>query len=169
MPRDKPWNMLEALKIPFKLRFFVVTLYEKIITKFQNTKDRSKESNCNIRVKQGCSLSHTLFGLYIDMLEDCLEEARCVISTLIGVVIILLLYIDYIVLMARSPYDLGKQIIIFKYFYYSIAMIANTNKMKVMIIKSKNITHNTFIYDNKNLEEVPSYQYLGINMHHKLK
>jgi hypothetical protein len=35
-------------------------------------------------------------------------------------------------------------------------MTINIDKMKVMIIKSKNITYNTFIYDNNNLEEVPS-------------
>jgi hypothetical protein len=37
-----------------------------------------------------------------------------------------------------------------------------------MIIKSKNITYDTFLYDNNNLEEVPSYKYLRINIHHKL-
>jgi hypothetical protein len=37
-----------------------------------------------------------------------------------------------------------------------------------MIIKSKNITYNTFVCDNKSLEEVPSYKYLGINIYHKL-
>ena len=44
----------------------------------------------------------------------------------------------------------------------------NTDKSKVMIIKSNNITYDTFIYDNKNLEEVTSYKYIGIDIHHKL-
>jgi hypothetical protein len=39
---------------------------------FKNTKGWSKEINYNIRVKQGCPLSHTLFGIYIDKLEECL-------------------------------------------------------------------------------------------------
>ena len=46
-------------------------------------------------------------------------------------------------------------------------MIVNINKMKVMIIKSKTITYDTFVY-NKNLEEVSSYKYLKIDIHHKL-
>jgi hypothetical protein len=43
----------------------------------------------------------------------------------------------------------------------------NTDKMKVMIIKSNNITYNNCVYDNNILEEVPSYKYLGIHIHHK--
>ena len=37
-----------------------------------------------------------------------------------------------------------------------------------MIIKSKEITYDTFVYNNNNLEEVPSYKYLRTNIHHKL-
>ena len=40
--------------------------------------------------------------------------------------------------------------------------------MKVVIIKTNKITYDTFIYDNNTLEEVPSYNYLGIDIHHKL-
>ena len=37
-----------------------------------------------------------------------------------------------------------------------------------MIIKSKKDTYAKFVYDNSNLEEVSSYKYLGIDIHHKL-
>ena len=47
-------------------------------------------------------------------------------------------------------------------------MTVNTDKTKVMIIKSKNDTYANFMYDNRNLEEVSSYKYLGIDIHHKL-
>jgi hypothetical protein len=47
-------------------------------------------------------------------------------------------------------------------------MIVNTNKTKVMIIKSKNITYANFVYDNNNLEEVTSYKNLEVDLHHKL-
>jgi hypothetical protein len=36
-----------------------------------------------------------------------------------------------------------------------------------MIIKSNKIPYDT-VYDNNNLEEVTSYKYLGIDIHHKL-
>jgi hypothetical protein len=48
-------------------------------------------------------------------------------------------------------------------------MTINTNKTKVTIIKSKKITCNvTFVYDNNSLEEMPSYKYLEIDIHHEL-
>ena len=37
-----------------------------------------------------------------------------------------------------------------------------------MIINSKKDNYANFIYDNRNLEEVTSYKYLGIYIHHKL-
>ena len=48
-----------------------------------------------------------------------------------------------------------------------MGMSINTDKTKVMIIKSKD-TYANFMYDNSNLEEVSSYKYLGIDIHHKL-
>jgi len=73
-----------------------------------------------------------------------------------------------IVLMARSPHDLENKLRILKDFCSNIGMIVNTDKTKVMIIKSNKITYDTFAYDNNNLEEVTSYKYLGIDIHHKL-
>ena len=37
-----------------------------------------------------------------------------------------------------------------------------------MIIKSKKETYAYFIYDDRNIEEVTSYKYLGIDIHHKI-
>ena len=49
-----------------------------------------------------------------------------------------------------------------------MGMNVNTDKIEVMIIKSKKYTYTNSVYDNSNLEEVSSYKYLGIDIHHKL-
>ena len=59
--------------------------------------------------------------------------------------------------MARCPSDLDKQLRILKYFCSDMGMTINTDKTKIMIIKSKKDTYANFIYDNRNLEEVTSY------------
>jgi len=46
-------------------------------------------------------------------------------------------------------------------------MTVNIDKIKVVMIKSKNITYANFLYDN-NLEEVNSYKYMRFNLYHKI-
>ena len=75
VPRNKLWNRLEELKVPFELRVASIRLYENVIAKFKSNEGWSRDITCNIGVKQGCPLSPTLFGIYIDNIEGCLEEA----------------------------------------------------------------------------------------------
>lgn len=65
--------MLKELKAHGELRATNIGQYECAIPKFRNIDGFSKEINCNIRVKQRCPLSHTLFGIYIDKLEYWFE------------------------------------------------------------------------------------------------
>ena len=87
---------------------------------------------------------------------------------LAGIVIILLLYANDIVLLERCPFDLDKQLRLLKDFFSTMGMTVNTDKTKIMIIKSKKDTRANFVYDNSNLEEVSSYKYLGIDIHKTL-
>lgn len=57
----------------------------------------------NVILKR-CPLSPTIFSIYIDKLEECLE------SMAPSVVITLLLYADNIILLTRSHDKLGKQL-----------------------------------------------------------
>ena len=114
VPRNNLWNRLEELNFPFELRAASIRLYENVISKLKINEGWSQDIKCNIGVKQGCPLSPTLFGIYIDKLEGCLEEARCAGTILAGIVIILLLYVDDIFLLARCPSDLDKKLILLK-------------------------------------------------------
>ena len=150
------------------MRDVTIRLYENVIAKFKTNEGWSKDIKCNIGVKQGFPLSPTLFGIYIDKLEGCLEEVGCDGTFLAGIVFILLLYVDDIVLMARCPSDLDKQLRLHKYFCSTMGMTVNIDKTKIIIIKFKKDTYANFVYDNNNLEEVSSYKYLGIGIHHNL-
>ena len=85
MPRNNLWNRLEELKVPFDLRVSVIRLYKNIIAKFKNNEGWTTYINCNIGLKQGCPLSPTTFGIYIDKLEKCLEEAGCACTILVEI------------------------------------------------------------------------------------
>ena len=168
VPRNNLWNRLEELRVPFELRVAAIRLYENVIAKFKTNEGWSKDIKCNIGVKQGCPLSPTHFGIYIDKLEGCLEDAGCVGTTLARIVIILLLYADDIVLLPRCPSDLDKQLRLLKDFWSTMGMTINTDKTKAMIIKSKKVSYSNFVYDNNKSEEASSYKYLRIDIHHKL-
>jgi len=131
VPRNNLWNRLEELKVPFELIATTIRLYDNVISKLNSNEGCLKDIKCNIRVKQGCPLSPTLFGIYIDKIEGCLEEAVCSSTILPRIVIILLLYVDDIVLLARCPYDLDKKLILLKDFCSTMGMIVNTDEKKL--------------------------------------
>ena len=70
--------------------------------------------------------------------------------------------------MARRPSDLDKELKILKYSFSNMGMHVNTDKIKIIIIKSKKDIYANFIYDNINIEEVTSYKYLRIDVHHEI-
>ena len=84
VPRNNIWNKSEELKVPFEFRTTAIRLYENLIAKLKSNEGWSKDIKCNIKVKQGCPFSPTLFGIYIDKLEGYLEEAGCASTILAG-------------------------------------------------------------------------------------
>jgi hypothetical protein len=74
VPRNNLWKRLGDLKVPFGFRASTIRLYEKIITKFNNSDGWLEEINCNIGVKKGFPLSPTRFAIKINKLEVSLEE-----------------------------------------------------------------------------------------------
>lgn len=66
-----------------------------------------------------------MFPTFFDMYIDKLEEEDYIGPTLANIAINHLLYANDIVLMARIPYDLRKQLSIVKDFYNNIGLVEN--------------------------------------------
>ena len=77
VPWKNLWNRLKDIKVHLELRDAAIRMYENVIAKFKNNEGWSKEINCNIEVKQGCPLSPTLFGIYIDKLRMLGKSKLC--------------------------------------------------------------------------------------------
>lgn len=88
----------------------MIHLYETVVSKLETNEGWSKDIKWNIRVKKGCPLSPTLFGIYIDKLEQCLEIVGCYGPKLAIIIITLILYVDDIILLIISHHDLDKQL-----------------------------------------------------------
>ena len=74
--------------------------------------------------------------------------------TMLARIVIIFLYIDDIVLLARFTSILNKKLRILKDFYSAMETIINIDKTKVMIIKYDEVIYAHILFDNYILEEV---------------
>ena len=89
-------------------------------------------------VKQGCPLSPTLFGLYVDGLEKHLPETADIDApTLMGVMVPLLLYADDLILMSDSASGLQKQLDALASFCEQRQLTVNLSKTKVAVFETR--------------------------------
>jgi hypothetical protein len=169
VPRDKLWHIMEKLGVPIHLRETVHRLYEEVKVKIRTSAGISESFRSDIGVKQGCPLSPTLFGLYIDKLEEWLNLHEGDGALLGDFVIRLLFYANDLILIAKSVLGLQEHLISLEHFCSILGMQVNTSKMKVVIFSSKR-KHNQhkFYFEGNTLEEVEDYKYLRIDFNKNL-
>jgi hypothetical protein len=167
--RDKLWHIMEELGVPMHLRAVVHRLYEEVKFKIRMSLGIFESFRSDIEVKQGCPLSLTLFGLYIDKLEEWLKFQKGDGALLGEFVIRLLLYADDLILIAKASLGLQEHLIFLEHFCSTVGMQVNTIKMKVVVFSSKR-KHNQheFYFEGNTLEEVADYKYLGIDFNKNL-
>ena len=119
-----------------------------------------------IGVKQGCPLSPTLFGLYIDEISDYIERESERGAQLAGTRIPLLLYADDVVLISDSPEGLQRHLDTLQTFTFDSGMSVNLDKTKVMVFNTTSQwvrrSAPTFTYGRKIVELTDAYTYLGV-------
>ena len=133
----------------------------KLCIKHQSSLSDFFENNAG--VKQGEPLSPFLFLMYINDLFECLKNDQEI--NIDELSIILLLFADDLVLIAKSAKDM--QMLLNKMHSYCTEwkLNVNINKTKVMIFSKKKGNCNVeFKYGNNVLEVVESYTYLGLNL-----
>ena len=81
----------------------IYALYEQVFGRVRCPGGMSDTIASTIGVKQGCPLSPTLFGLYIDELADFLTQDGKEAVDLSGTPVHITLYANDIVLVSESP------------------------------------------------------------------
>ena len=112
-------------------------LYESVLGRLRTVGGLSEFIRSTIGVKQGCPLSPTLFGIYIDELEAFLREHiqesdGCYLHQ---VLIYILLFADDIALLSSSPEGLQRQL-------DALALFCDLRKLSVNVSKTKVIVFN---------------------------
>ena len=70
VPRGLPWQVLERVGIRGPILDCIQSLYAHDSAAVRNSEGISEIFDCLMGVKQGCPLSATLFGLFVDGLEQ---------------------------------------------------------------------------------------------------
>ena len=116
--------MLQALK----------AYYEDVHECVKTPEGLTECFSSSLGVKQGCPLSPTLFGMFIDTLEDRMDTAIPASTVCIGPRRVrLLLYADDIVFLATSESELQQMIDVFSDFCGEYELTVNMGKTAAVV------------------------------------
>ena len=166
VPRSVLWQVLEALGVCGRILDIIKSLYAHDSAAVQSSQGISAIFRCLMGVKQGCPLSPTLFGLYVDGLEKhLLGTADIDAPTLMGVMVPLLLYADDLTLMSESVSGLQTQLNALASFCEQRQLTVNLSKTKVVVFEKQRSAMCDFRLNGLLVERVDRYKYLGFVYH----
>ena len=142
-------------------------MYTIAYTKVQINDDTHYESMSDIDVKQGCLLSPTLIGLYIDELKTYLDKIIGDSSCLFNIAVAIVLYDDNIVLLFISRASLQRLLNKLYKFCTSFSLEVNLSKTKIMIFGCNKIKLNqeAFYLDQDPIDITHEYKYIRIHFY----
>ena len=116
-------------------------------------------------VRQGCSLSPTLFNIYINELAKTLDQSTTPGITLADTEVKCLLFADDLVLLSPTKEGLQQHLDILHKFSQTWALTVNLTKTKIMIFEKRHSHLNQqFFLNTTALEHTKNYTYLGLNI-----
>ena len=165
VPRARLMRRLQAIGVPTELIWGIMALYRSVTGHVRTPEGISDRVHSTIGVKQGCPLSPTLFGIYVDEVSDYIDREGDRGAQLAGTWIPLLLYADDIVLISDSPEGMQRQLDALHSFAEDSGLSVNLGKTKVMVFNTTpqwvGRSAPTFTYGQDIVEYTDAYTYLG--------
>ena len=166
IPRTVLWQVLEDLGVSGRVLTIIKSMYAQDSAAVKTSAGLSEIFRCLLGVKQGCPLSPTLFGLYVDGLEKHLLQTSGIDAPeLIGELVPLLLYADDLILMSTSKEGLQRQIDALADFCAGRQLEVNLSKTKIVVFETRRSDCAPFVFQGKVVERVEEYRYLGFVFH----
>lgn len=172
VPRDLLWSKLAGKGINGFILDAVKALYATVPVCVKVGGVLTAPFQSHLGLKQGCPLSPTLFGLYIDDFEGeaLRDSANLDMPTLGGSPAPPLLYADDLALLATTQGGLQRQLGLLERYADRWRLTVNVAKTKVVIFRplrrlawaSKGVE---LSYKGEALTVVTSFRYLGVELH----
>ena len=145
------------------------SMYEKLKTCIRTTDGLTEFFTCLLGTRQGCMLSPFLFALYIEELLQMLKSAGCkgIYIDEIADNVMALLFADDVAMCSETVGRLREMIRVLEDFSKKWQLKINLEKTKIMVFRrgGKIKNNEVFYYEDKRIEIVNSYKYLGIFSH----
>ncbi len=134
LPDGSKWCGAFSGCYTLKLQNAVYRLYDGINATLPSSDQRVAST---IGVKQGCPLSPTLFGLYIDMLEPWMQEHGGGGPRLPNALVVKqLLYADDVDMLSHTAPSMQQHLDALDSFCNATGMTVNMQKTKLLVIRS---------------------------------
>ena len=159
------WKKLKTFNLGEKVINLVKSLYSNVQCSVRMEDGMTDFFDYLVGVRQGCILSPLLFNLFINDLQEMIQEHGLQEGIKMSdLVVYMLLYADDIVLIADTPEGLQEFINVLFDFCKKSRMDVNVKKTKIMVfekrcsLQSQNLK---FYFGDSELEKVDQYKYLG--------
>ena len=160
------WQLLQRLGIHGDMLGAIQSLYDGCLLSMRVGGSCGCSHSPSIGLRQGCPLSATLFGIFIDGLHHHLQSSCPAAGVqLRSLRLTDLVYADDICLMASSPVQLQALIDALAAFFQALHMEVSVPKTKVMVVSSQTCPITTFTCHGQPIEQVQSFKYLGLHFH----
>ena len=149
-----------------KLYGAIVSIYSSVNACVRYNSEISECFPCPIGLRQGCKLSPILFALYINELQEFLEnqDVRGIQLFPNIVEVFILMFADDIGLISDTISGLQRQLNALETFCDSKRLTVNTDKTKILVFKRGGLLsqREKWKYKNKQIECVNGFTYVGI-------
>ena len=144
----------------------VQSLYDNCLLSMRVSGYAGEGKTPSMGLRQGCPLSATLFGLFIDGLHHYLETVAPAAGIQIQHMRLReLVYADDICLVASSPEQLQALIDALSSYCAMLHMEISVPKTKVMVFSRVPLSAAAFSCNGNLVEQVSSFKYLGLHFH----
>lgn len=161
--RELLWDILFNRGVPPHLIKTIQSLYRNNVIQIKIQDSTKKMAEINQGVRQGCPLSPTLFNIYIDEITRLWFE-KIKHFNIDNVNFTALLFADDQVIVSRNENDLQIAIIKLNEVASKYNMIISTDKTKVMAFLGSYPIRTKIVLNNKTIEQVNTFKYLGCNV-----